>query len=188
MTRRSSTYWATVFARAGRQPAVQHLQREYAQRIVDDVLTRSLPNIPYHVPGHGAATVEDLTGGDPYAEALVFALWTNNPRHAQEYIGDAARTARAALGSQNPAEWGTETFRGALLERCRASHFSNWRVRATLIESRAYALRTTASNALTPYERGQQVLLAAHKARLSRLLVSRHKPASVHGPSEFSGK
>jgi hypothetical protein len=74
-------------------------------------------------------------------------------------------------------EWGTETFRGALLDRCRASHFSNWRVRATLIESRAYALRTTAPDTLTPYERGQQVQLAERKARLSRLLASRHKPA-----------
>jgi hypothetical protein len=183
-----STYWATVMARAGRQSAVQQFQREYAQRVVDDVLIRPLPSIAYHVPGHRAATVEDLTGGDPYAEALVFALWTNNPRHAQEYVGDAARAARAALGSTNPAEWGTETFRGALLERCRSSHFSNWRVRATLIESRAYALRTTASNALTPYERGQQVLLAERKARLSRLLVSRHKPASLHGLPYFSGK
>ena len=175
-------YWATVFARAGRQPAVQQFQREYAQRVVDDVLTQPLPSIPYHVPGHDGATVEDLTGGDPYAQALVFALWTNNPRHAREYVGDAARAARLAIGSQNPAEWGTETFRGALLERCRSSHFSNWRVRATLIENWAYALRTTAANALTPYEREQQVLLAERKARLSRLLASRHKPAPRSQP------
>lgn len=169
------TYWATVFARAGRQPAVQQFQREYAQRVVDDVLTRPMPGIPYHLPGHSTATIEALTGGDPYAQALVFALWTNNPRHAREYVGDAARSARSAIGSPNPAEWGTETFRGTLLERCRASHFSNWRTRATLIAGRAYALRTTAPDALTPYERGQQVLLAERKARLSQLLASRHK-------------
>lgn len=29
--------------------------------------------------GHDAATVEVLTGGGPYAQALVIGLWTNNP-------------------------------------------------------------------------------------------------------------
>ena len=169
-----ATYWATVMARAGRQPAVQQFQREYAQRIVDDVLTRPLPGVPYHLPGHDEATVEALTGGDPYAQALIFALWTNNPRHAREYVADAAKLSRQASGSDNPADWGDGTFREALLQRCRVSRFGNWKQRAALIEDRAQALRTTSPDALTPYERRCQADLAVRKARLVQL-ASRHK-------------
>ena len=171
-------YWATVLARAGRQPGIQQFQREYAQRVVDDVLTQPLPSIPYHLPGHEEATVEAITGGDPFAQALVFALWTNNPRHAQEYVGDAARLARTKSDSDNPAEWGPGTFREALLQRCRVSRFGNWRQRAALIEARAEALRTSAPESLTPYEQHCQADLSARKMRLV-LLASRHKPASV---------
>lgn len=144
-------YWATVMARAGRQPAIQQFQQEYAQRIVDGVLTMPVPGVPYHLPGHDTATVAALTGGDPFAQALVFALWTNNPRHAQEYVADAARSARSVSGSDNPAEWGDGTFRQALLQRCRASRFSNWKQRAQLIQAREYAMRNSAPEALTPY-------------------------------------
>ena len=171
-------YWATVMVRAGRQPGIQQFQREYAQRVVDDVLTQPLPSIPYHLPGHEEATVEAITGGDPFAQALVFALWTNNPRHAQEYVGDAARLARTKSDSDNPAEWGPGTFREALLQRCRVSRFGNWRQRAALIEARAEALRTSVPEALTPYEQHCQTDLSARKMRLV-LLASRHKPASV---------
>ena len=181
-----ATYWATVLARAGRQPAVQQFQREYAQRIVDDVLTRPLPGVPYHLPGHEEATVEALTGGDPYAQALVFALWTNNPRHAREYVADAGKLARQASGSDNPAEWGDDTFRAALLQRCRASRFGNWKQRAALIEDRAHALRTSAPDALTPYERRCQADLVMQKARLVQL-ASRHKP-DPERPAGFKAK
>ena len=167
------TYWATVFARAGRQRPIQQFQREYAQRVVDDVLTQPLPGIPFHAPGHDA-TVAGLTGGDPYAQALVFALWTNNPRHAREYIGDAAQAARTVSASDDPALWLEGTFRKALLKRCQVSRFGNWRQRGAVIEARAEAMETSSPARLSPFERNCQMALAVRKAH-STLLASRHK-------------
>ncbi len=174
-----ANYWATVFARAGRQTPVQQFQREYAQRVVDDVLTRPLPGVPFHAPGRDA-TVAGLTGGDPYAQALVFALWTNNPRHAREYVGDAAQAARASAAADDPALWPDGAFRKALLKRCRASRFGNWRQRGAIIEARAEAMQTSDPARLSPFERGCQVALAARKAR-ETLLASRHRPAASSG-------
>ena len=171
------TYWATVFARAGRQPPVQQFQREYAQRVVDDVLTQPLPDVPFHAPGKDT-TVAGLTGGDPYAQALVFALWTNNPRHAREYVGDAAHAVRAATTTDDPALWPDGAFRRALLKRCQVSRFGNWRRRGAVIEARAEAMQTSAPARLSPYERGCQTAQAARKARLI-LLASRHKPLGL---------
>jgi len=173
-----AAYWATVMARAGRQTAIQQFQREYAQRVVDDVLTQSLPGLPYHAPGRDA-TVENLTGNDAYAEALVFALWTNNPRHCRKYVADAAQAARSVSTSDNPALWSPETFRQALLQRCRVSHFSNWRQRADAIQTRALCLRTAGPESLTPFERGCQIALAERKSRLVQL-ASRHKTVRSH--------
>ena len=153
-------YWATVMARAGRQPAVQQFQREYAQRVVDGLLTQT-------VPGQNA-TVEQLCGGDAYAEALAFALWTNNPRHAMEYLGNAALAARHQTGQSSPALWGPGTFRDALLARCRVSRFGNWQTRAVLIATRAKALHTASAASLTPYERTCQATLSARKTQLAR--------------------
>ena len=172
-------YWATVMARAGRQPAIQQFQREYAQRVVDALLTQTLPgpNVP----------VSRLCGGDPYAEALAFALWTNNPRHAQEYLADAALAVRRQTGRADPALWAPTAFRDALLARCRVSHFGNWKVRAALIAARVSALHTSPPAALTPYEQLCQAALSARKTHLAQL-ASRHKPApprlshSVHPP------
>ena len=179
-----AVYWATVFARAGRQPPVQQFQREYAQRVVDAVLTQPLPNVPYHRAGRDA-TVAGLTGGDPYAQALVFALWTNNPRHAREYVGDAAQAARVASASDDPSAWPDGAFRRALLRRCQASRFGNWRQRGAVIAARAAVLQTAGPATLSPYERGCQAALAAQKAQLlalaarkpPALLASRHRSA-----------
>ena len=160
-------YWATVMARAGRQPAVQQFQREYAQQVVDALLTQT-------VPGQGV-TVAGLCGADPYAEALAFALWTNNPRHAQEYLGDAAGAARHQTGLADPALWGPGAFREALLARCRVSHFSNWPVRAALLAARAQALHTSPASALTPYEQTCQAALTLHKRQLAAKLQKAHQ-------------
>ncbi len=160
-------YWATVMARAGRQPAVQLFQREYAQRVVDALLTRS-------VPGQNA-TVEQLCGNDAYAEALAFALWTNNPRHAMEYLGDAAQAARHQTGQSSPRQWGPETFRDALLARCRVSRFGNWQTRAALIAARASALHTAPAGSLTPYERTCQAALTLHKRQLAAKAQKAHQ-------------
>ncbi len=164
-------YWATVMARAGRQPAVQLYQREYAQRVVDALLTRA-------VPGQ-SVTVERLCGGDAYAEALAFALWTNNPRHAMEYLGDAALAARQGTGQPNPALWGPGTFRDALLARCRVSRFGNWQTRAALIAARASALHTAPASSLTPYERTCQAALSARKTQLAAKVQKAHQAQIV---------
>lgn len=164
-----ANYWATVFARAGRQPAVQKFQCEYAERRVDSLLAGS-------APGQGA-TLAGVCGNDPFAEALLFALWTNNPRHALEYVSDAAQTARRQTGEPDPALWGPETFRNALLARCRRSRFGNWQARAALIAERADALHTAAPSALTPYEQICQFALSRRKQ-----LASRHQPTPTPRP------
>ncbi len=165
-----ASYWATVFARAGRQPAVQRFQCEYAERRVDSLLAQT-------VPGQ-SATLAGVCGNDPFAEALLFALWTNNPRHALEYVSDAAQAAQRQTGESDPALWGPDTFRNALLARCRVSRFGNWPARAALIAGRADALHTAAPSALTPYERVCQAALSARKV----LLASRHKPLPAPRP------
>ncbi len=182
-----ASYWATVFARAGRQPAVQKFQCEYAQQIVDKLLTQAAPG-QKAILGQ-KTTLADLCGNDPFAEALLFALWTNNPRNALEYVSDAAQAARQKTGESDPALWEAGTFRSALLARCRRSRFGNWQERATLIAGRAEALHTSAPSALTPYERVCQAALSKRKVQLAmrrksalplRPLLSKRKPAR-HG-------
>jgi hypothetical protein len=174
-------YWATVFARAGRQTPIQRFQAEYAAQVVDKVLSAPLPSVPFHAPGR-AATVASLSGHDPYAEALAFALWTNNPRHAREYMADAARAARHVGGSDDPTLWPFGIYRAALSARCQAGQFSNWRQRADALQSRAALLRTSAPGDLSPFERACQRALAARKAHLV-LLASRHRAAARTHPS-----
>ena len=178
-----ANYWATVFARAGRQPAVQKFQCEYAERRVDELLRRN-------APGHNT-TLAGVCGNDPFAEALLFALWTNNPRHSLEYVSDAAQTARRQTGESDPALWGPGTFRDALLARCRVSRFGNWPARAALIAQRASALHSAAPSGLTPYERVCQAALSERKLQLAsrrkplpapRPLLSKRKPARLNPP------
>lgn len=173
------TRWATVFARAGRQPQIQALQEEYAGNIVNSLLQKRLA-LPYHAPGRGGMTTADLSANDPYAEALVFALWTNNPRHAFEYIRDAARAARSVSNSDDPALWTPGAFSAALLRRCQSSRFGNWRQRAAMIQARAQIVRRSAPGGLTPFERGYQGVLAARKARRTLELASRRRPGADH--------
>lgn len=173
-------YWATVFARAGRQPAVQQFQCEYAEQVVDKVLAQPAQK----------TTVARLCGSDPYAEALLFALWTNNPRHSLEYLADAAQITRQRTGEPDPALWKPGAFRDALLARCRLSRFGNWKERAALISGKAAALHTALPSALTPYERVCQTGLSVRKVQLAerhklaphplRPLLSRRRPAR-HG-------
>lgn len=163
---KTASYWATVFARAGRQPAVQKFQCEYAERRVDALLAQTAPG--------QSVTLAGVCGRDPFAEALLFALWTNNPRHAMEYVSDAAQAARRQTGEPDPALWGPDTFRNALLARCRVSRFGNWPARAALIAERANALHFAAPPTLTPYERVCQAALSKRKV----MLASRRKPAT----------
>ncbi len=159
------THWATVMARAGREPAVEALEVEYAGHIVDAALKKRLEDLPYHAPGRDGLTAEDLTANDPYAEALVFALWTNNPRHAYEYVSEAARAARGVSQSDDPSLWKPGAFSAALLRLCGGSRFGNWKARAAMIEARAQAVRSADPSTLTPFEQGYQLVLARRKAK-----------------------
>lgn len=167
-------HWATVLARAGRQPAIQALEVEYASHIVDDVLDKRLGGLPYHGPGRAGLTASDLADNDPYAEALVFALWTNNPRHAFEYVEDAAWEARAVSICDDPGYWAPGAFSHALLRRCLSSRFGNWQERAAMIEARAEQVRSAPAANLTPFEAQYQQVLAERKARRFVEMASRH--------------
>lgn len=168
-------HWATTFARAGRQPAIMALQVEYAGHIVDAVLNKRLTGLPYHVPGRDGLTVADLAANDPYTEALVFALWTNNPRHSFQYVADAARAARGVSPEDDPRLWAPGAFRDALRRLCQSSQFGNWQQRAAAIDSREQALRAGSEDIPTPFERQYLLVLAARKARRQKELASRRK-------------
>lgn len=170
-----AVHWASVLARAGRQPEIEALEEEYASHIVDDVLDKRLTGLPYHEPGRVGLTAADLADNDPYAQALVFALWTNNPRHAFEYIEDAARAARSVSASDNPAYWAPGAFSNALLRLCLNSRFGNWQERAAMIEARAQAVRSAPAAILTPFEARYQTVLAERKERRFVEIASRRQ-------------
>lgn len=178
-----AVHWATAFARAGRQPQIADLQAEYAGNTVDAVLNKRLPRLRYHPAGRFGVTAADLAGDDPYAEALIFALWTNNPSNTLSYIAEAAHAARAVSVGNDPTQWVPGAFHDALLRRCHASRFGNWRARTALIEARAQALHTASPAHLTPFERVCQGAMARRKAaRLARApleVASRTVPGRV---------
>ena len=158
-------HWATVLGRAGRQLDVQRYEAEYAGKVVDGVLGARVDGLPYHLAAHQSGlTVQDLVAGDPYAAALVFVLWTNNPRHAWQYVDAAARDARSGACSDDPSLWPAGAFQAALLHRCARSSFGNWQQRAALVEQRERQVRACTDEAqLTPFERGYQQVLAQRK-------------------------
>jgi hypothetical protein len=170
-----ANHWASVLARAGRQPTIQELQVEYASHIVDAVLQKRLAGLPYHAEGRDGVTAADLAGDDPYSEALIFALWTNNPRHAYEYVENAARSARAVSAYDDPAYWAPGAFSDALLQLCLNSRFGNWQQRAQMIEARSLAVHTAPATTLTPFEASYQTQIAERKARQFVEMASRHK-------------
>lgn len=167
-------HWITTMARAGRQSDIAQLEIEYAAHVVDGVMLSRF-DLPYHSPGRTGVTPADLAGNDPYAEALIFALWTNNPKHAMEYVEDAARAARSVSISDDPAFWTPGAFSSALLRKCQSSRFGNWQARAAMIETRSELVRTSPPSALCPFEQQYQFVLAARKARRFMELASRHE-------------
>ena len=138
------------------------------------MLDQRLQGLPYHAPGRGGVTAADLASSDPYSEALVFALWTNNPRHVISYIEDAARAARGVSDSDNPSLWKPGAFSDALLRLCRGARFGNWRARAALIEARAQALQGPDVAPLTPFERQYQTVLAARQSKRALEAAGQH--------------
>ena len=179
-------HWATVLGRAGRQPDVQRYEAEYAGKVVDGVLGARVDGVPYHLASHlDGLTVQDLVAGDPYAAALVFVLWTNNPRHAWQYVDAAARDARSGACSDDPSLWPAGAFQAALLRRCAHSSFGNWQQRAALVEQRERQVRACTDMAeLTPFERQYQQVLATRKEvhldeLANRALPVFHAPVSV---------
>lgn len=170
----TAEHWAAVLARAGRQPEIARLEVEYASKMVDGVLGAGVAGVPYHLPGRSGVTVDDLVSDDPYAAALVFVLWTNNPRHAWQYVAAAANAARSVSAADDPSNWRPGAFASALLGLCKRSQFGNWQQRAEYIEARATEARTAAPADLTPFEQQYQQILAARTAHRLVELASRH--------------
>jgi len=168
------THWVTTMARAGRQSDIAQLEIEYASHVVDGVLTQRL-DLPYHSPGRAGVTAADLASSDPYAEALIFALWTNNPRHAVAYVEAAARAARRLSTVDDPALWRPGAFSDALFCACLTSRFGNWQARASMIAAKASTVRTASAGSLCPFERDYQTLLAARKVKRLEELASRRQ-------------
>ena len=166
-------HWVTTMARAGRQSDIAQLEIEYSSHVVDGVLNRRL-DLPYHSPGRDGVTTVDLASTDPYAEALIFALWTNNPRHAMLYVQNAARVARRVSISDAPALWTPGAFSDALFRECLTSRFGNWQSRAAMIQMRSLMVRSAEARTLSPFEREYQVVLASRKAQRLQELASRH--------------
>jgi|GEM_PF-1268652 len=167
-------HWVTTFARAGRQGQIAGLEIAYASRVVDSMMNSRLDNVPYRVAGRNGVTPADLAGDDPFTQALMFAIWTNNPRHARQYIGDAARAARSEASTDDPSLWAPGAFSDALFRECRESTFGNWSQRASLIDERANTVRTASASELSPYEAHfQQVIADRKQARLLQI-ASRH--------------
>ena len=160
-----ATHWVTTMARAGRQPDIASLEVDYASSIVESLMHQRLDGLPFRPKGRPGVTLADLAGGSPYDQALVFALWTNNPRHSLEYVADAARAAHSAVAYDDPSLWPSGTFSDALMRRCQTSRFGNWRQRANIIEARALFVRTAAPADLSPFEAQYQQVLAARKAK-----------------------
>ena len=172
------TYWATMMARAGRHPAVVELQVEYAGRVVDAVLNKRILNLPYRPPGLIGLSTSALAGSDPYAEALVFVLWTNNPRHALLFVRQAARSSYSISRGKDPAAWDSDAFAEALLRLCHQSRFGNWQARAARTTARRDQARRAGAMALTPFERRYQTVLAAQKSARLQKIASRAAAAS----------
>ena len=156
-------HWVTTFARAGRQGQIAGLEIAYASRVVDAMMNSRLDGVPYRVAGRNGVTPVDLSGDDPFAQALMFAIWTNNPRHARQYISDAAKAAREVSSSDDPSLWEPGSFSDALFRECSGSRFGNWSTRAAMIQERAATVRTASASELSPFEAKYQQVIAQRK-------------------------
>jgi hypothetical protein len=170
------THWVTTFARAGRQGPIEQLEIAYAGRVVDHLLDRRAAGIPYHAPGRGGITLAELAGDDPYAEALIFVLWTNSPTNALAYTVDAARAARSVAVADDPSLWPPGAFADALLRRCARSKIGNWPARAAMIEARSVQVHTASAVQLSPFEAEYQTVVARRKQIRLLEVASRHLP------------
>ncbi len=116
--------WAQVFARAGRNPQVQALQTEWAVRNVRRCLSE-------HVDGD--LTASDFTRGDTFSDALLFALWTNNPAASRTHFARAVRETRRITGEASPSRWPQGLFPFVWERVGRTSRFGAWPKRTAQI-------------------------------------------------------
>lgn len=169
-------HWVTTFARAGRQGQIATLEIKYASHVVDAMLHGRLRDIPYHLAGRNGVTPSDMSGDDPYTQALMFAIWTNNPRHARQYIADAAKAARSVSASDDPSLWAPGAFSDALFRACNSSTFGNWSRRAAMIQERATLAHVASAKELSPFEADYQTVIAERKRIRTIQVASRHTP------------
>jgi hypothetical protein len=121
--------WATVFASAGRDPAVQELQRQFARTQVDTVLNGRRRILRGHSP-------EQLLRGNVTALATFFSLRVNNPKRA--YL-DLQNAVNSAGGPQA----GADRIAAAFYNILNASTFNHgrWRLRARAVPAVLNAAR-----------------------------------------------
>jgi len=118
--------WARSFARAGRQPLVQELQREYARQEVNRALQRDLGDF-FRSRHYGR--VADYVGRENKATALFFGMWTQNPTGAYKHLKLAIDNLAQSYGSHDLNRWPqgwparlSNEFESVL----RASRFGYW--------------------------------------------------------------
>jgi hypothetical protein len=117
--------WATAFARAGRNPTIQGLQREHARREVERVLGVDLARL------HGSKyrRVRDYVGRSLKGTVLIFGMWTNNPRQSYRELARAVDRVASRYGSYDPAAWPADfpsVFADEFERVLRASRFDWW--------------------------------------------------------------
>lgn len=116
--------WGRVFARAGAHPTIQALQMEWATRRLRECLAETVD---------ANWRVRDFTRGDLFSDALMFALWTNNPAACREHLRTAVRACRRITGEADPARWPAGLFPLLWEQTARTSGFGMWPQRAARI-------------------------------------------------------
>ena len=117
--------WAAVFARAGRHPVAQQLQREYARARVDAVMRRAIPR----EVGTGYRVVGDYVNGSLKAKSLMFGAWTNNPMASYRHLVRTVDAVAGQWGGKDPGRWpaGWQTaFADRFEQTLRSSSFGYW--------------------------------------------------------------
>jgi hypothetical protein len=114
--------WLRMFAAAGRDPLMQRIQTLYARLEVDRVLS-------IRKAAFGNRRIGDFVGRVPRAVALVFGMWTQNPKNTYIHLARVIAEMKRQHGSDDPARWpqGWESAFARTLERVlRASTFAYW--------------------------------------------------------------
>ena len=118
--------WVNRFAAAGRLGEVQTLQRAHAHGEIDRVFARDVGR-RFAEPQYGR--VGEYVSGSLKASALMFGMWTNNPKQSYVELRRAIDASQPTGATKHPSTWnaGWEAPFADQLERTlRGSRFSVW--------------------------------------------------------------